>query len=116
MGRVFDLPPLALLAGEALVIRDLLDHRPDLGAEPRLQLCRRGFSVLDGVMEDGGEERHAVRHAPDAGQELRRGDRVVDVGGCRGILATLETVLVRGEVQGLQQQRDVVDWCLQVRV
>ena len=40
-GCVLDLQLLAYLFLEALVVRDLLDQGPDLGAEPLLQFCGR---------------------------------------------------------------------------
>ena len=105
---MLDLQSLARLPAQPLVVRDLEHRSRDARAERRLELRVRGARVLDGVMEQGRGKDFRIADAALQGQHGREGDRMIDVGRRRAVLASLIAMLVRGEGERPKKQRQVV--------
>ncbi len=95
-----DLQALALGLGQRLVVGNFENDRGDLRPEIAQEFLRGRVSVLDGVVQDGGDERGFVVHVRLVRQHVGQGDRMVDVGRRGDVLAPLVTVLVRGKGKG----------------
>ena len=70
---------LTLHLGQSLVVGHFLHHTPNLGAERVLDLPERRLGILDGVMQDRAEQRHAIGYVTDIGEDRSERNRVVDV-------------------------------------
>ena len=69
-----------------------------------VQLLGRRRRVLDRVVENGRLKYRQVGNSTDAGQDLRHGDRMVDVRRGVGIFASLAAVLLGGKPQGGEER------------
>jgi hypothetical protein len=106
-GRVLDLQALALGLLQFLVVGDFHHHAGDALAELALQLLEAGVGILDGVVQQRRGEHLGVGDSSLAREHLGERDRVVDVGRGLRVLAPLVAVLVRGESQRAEEQREV---------
>ena len=101
---MLDLELLAAVLGQGLVVGDLRDDRRDLLAERARELLARGLRVLDRVVEDGGEQSHAIAHAMRP-QHRHHREWMVDVRRPLLVLAPLIAVLVRRELEARRAAR-----------
>jgi hypothetical protein len=106
--RVLYLPALALGLLEVLVVGHFQHDRRDDFAEEHAQLVGSRVRVLDGVVQQRCAQHRDVIDA-FALEQAREGDRMVDVGRSRGVLAALVAMLFGREGHGFQQQRLRVD-------
>ena len=90
---------------QLLVVGHFLDHLPHRSPKLLFELAGGGFRVLDGVVQDCGNERVEVGDAADVGQQMRDADRMVDVGRGVHAFSALGPVLAGRELNSFQQDR-----------
>jgi len=100
---VLNLEPFAVCFRQTLIVGNLFDQPPDLGAKSRFQLFGGGLSVFDRVVKDGSLKRGEIGDATHATEDLGHFDRMIDVGACFPALAALVAVFVGGKVQGSEE-------------
>ena len=95
LADVLGLLLLMAVGAELGELGDPVDELRDLRPEALLDVGQAVFGVLRHVVQQGRLDRHGID--PELGQDLRRRDRVRDVG--RAGRATLRRVRLHGEVE-----------------
>ena len=94
---MFNLQSLPILLRQALIISDFNNDRCNVASERLLQFLDCGIGVLDGVVQQRRSKGGCIGYARFIGQDIRHGDRVIDVWTGVRALAALVAVLVGGE-------------------
>ncbi len=91
---MFDLESLPLALFERIVVRQLA-HKLGYFESKMLPKLRKGrIGVLDGIVEDGAQQRSLINHITLNRQHSCDGNRVIDVRGCVRVLTSLPAMLV----------------------
>jgi hypothetical protein len=98
---MLDLETLSLSLRQRLVVCDFEHELSDLfPEEPNQFLCGR-LSIFKGVVQKRRDQDTFVFYPPFVQENVGKRYRVIDVGGCEGILASLGTMFVCGKSQRL---------------
>lgn len=85
--------PLHLVEG--LVIRHLSDKTGHFGTKVFIEFRKRGFGVLDGIVQSGSEKSRLVEYSAFCCEDSCNCDGMIDVWGCFSILPTIVAMLFR---------------------